>query len=198
MVLVKCLEAKINLLFCHSKHLDSIGHSLRCLDLEIWQFLYGRQQQMTKPIIFPSCIYVCRVIILFRNPEPSKRGLIPICADDVQANGAPAIPITIRAAPENASSEPETSALVLPRNGSQTVKIAMEPIQPRTQGDGGDTLAGPPLPPPPTYEQSMSHPMVIIKEQESPEVLEALYVFISGFSDAACTHGSCEMNKEMI
>ena len=68
-------------------------------------------------------------------------------------------------------------------NGSLAVAIPMGQIQ-GTKYDGDGALAGPP-PPPPTYEQSKSHPVVIIREQESPEVLRALEAFCLSEIDAA-------------
>lgn len=108
-----------------------------------------------------------------------KLRLTPVHAADETAMGTPD---TSQEATANASPEPQTFPLIN-NNGSLTVAIPMEQIQ-RTKHDGDGALAGPP-PPPPTYEQSKSHPVVIIREQESPEVLKALEAFCLSETDAA-------------
>ena len=108
-----------------------------------------------------------------------KLGLTPVHAADETAMGTPD---TAQEATANASPEPQTSALIN-NNGSLAVAIPMGQIQ-RTEHDGDSALAGPP-PPPPTYEQSKSHRVVIIREQESPEVLRALEAFCLSEINAA-------------
>ena len=104
--------------------------------------------------------------------------LISRSAEEIPANGgtvpedtAPAIP------PMGESNAPENGA---------GVAVAIELNPARLFGDGEHTLGGPP--PPPSYEQSVNHPVAIIKEQESPEVLEALQTIINSFLLAAGVH----------
>lgn len=120
-----------------------------------------------------------RIAMIKALPE-FTRALTPISATDM-----PALPITPQA---EASPQPESSTINI--ESDVAVEIEMERIK---SDDGGDARAGPP-PPPPTYEQSMNHPMVIIKEEESPEVLEALQAFIGGFSGAVEEYNQARSN----
>ena len=55
-VLIKHLDADLSI-FHHFRHTDSSGHSLRHLDLKIWRFLCGRQQQTTTELIPCTCAW---------------------------------------------------------------------------------------------------------------------------------------------
>ena len=180
-------------------------HEEKMKRLELKEMVLNKPDEIVREFLKQICDKTnpneVRIAIINALPE-LRRGLTPINATDIAVNGAPSMPSTTQTEPENVSSEPEISTQVQTcgvTNNGRDVAVEMEMGQmkkidkSRIQSDEGNALAGPPPPPlpPPTYQQSVNHPMVIITEQESPEVLEALQAFISGFSGAVE-----ERNKE--
>ena len=53
----QALWSKGSSLFCHIRHCDCIGHSLRHLEVKIWRFLCGRRRWWHDQLLYPLCMH---------------------------------------------------------------------------------------------------------------------------------------------